>query len=78
MKTIVRTAHEQRITRHLVAYLAGGLAQGGPFVVVAVEFARRGQGDAYLGGVAVARVLPYLVCSPFAGALLARVEMEGL
>jgi MFS family permease len=78
MRSIVGTAHERLIARHLVAYLAGSVAQGGPFVVVAVEFARRGRADAYLGGVAMARVLPYLVCSPFAGALLERVDLRRL
>ena len=48
------------------------------FVVVAVEFCRRGRADAYLGAVTMARILPYLICSPFAGAVLERVDLRRL
>ncbi len=60
------------MVRHLTSYVAGSVGQGMPFVVIAVEFTRRGLPDAWLAAVATARVVPYLVCSPVAGAVAGR------
>ncbi len=54
--------------------MLGGIAQGAPFVLVAAELERREIGSGWLAAVAAARLAPYLLCSPVAGALAARCE----
>ena len=62
------------VARCLSTYLLGSIAQGAPFVLVAAELERRGVGTNWLAAVAAVRLAPYLLCSPFAGALAGRYE----
>jgi hypothetical protein len=62
------------ITRGFIAFGLGSVAQGVPLVLVAVALERRGAGSEWLAAVAVARLAPYLVCSPGAGALAGRLD----
>ena len=61
------------VGRSLVVFALGGAAQGVPIVVVLVAIERSG-GPAWLTIAAVARLAPYLMCSPFAGAIAGRFE----
>lgn len=58
----------------LTAFVLGSIAQGAPFVLVAAELERRGVGTGWLAAVAAARLAPYLLCSPIAGALAGRYD----
>jgi hypothetical protein len=55
-------------------FALGGVAQGIPFVLVAVTLERQVTGSGWLAAVAVARLAPYLVCSAGAGALAGRFD----
>ena len=68
----IGTHGERAVVRQLAAYVAGSVGQGVPFVVLAVEFTRRGMPNAWLAAVAAARIVPYLVCSPVSGVLAGR------
>ena len=63
------------MVRQLAAYVAGSVGQGMPFVVIAVEFTRRDLPDAWLASVAMARIVPYVVCSPVAGVVAGRCRL---
>lgn len=54
------------------AYFLGSIAQGAPFVIVAAALERQHVGSGWLAAVAAARLAPYLVCSPMAGAVAGR------
>jgi hypothetical protein len=56
----------------------GGAAQGIPQVVVAAALFERGESSTWLAALGVARLMPYLVCSPHAGVIAARVEPRTL
>ncbi|HEX4981956.1 MAG TPA: hypothetical protein VFV63_09665 [Ilumatobacteraceae bacterium] len=56
----------------LATFVLGSVAQGAPFVLVAAELERRDVGSGWLAAVAAVRMAPYLLCSPFAGALAGR------
>ena len=58
----------------LTTFVLGSIAQGAPFVLVAAELERRGVGTSWLAAVAAARLAPYLLCSPVAGALAGRYD----
>ncbi len=60
--------------RGLLVYTLGGLAQGMPTLLLALELEGRQAGAGWLAALAVARLAPYVICSPVAGALLVRVE----
>jgi MFS family permease len=52
----------------------GSIAQGAPFVIVAASLEHEHVGSGWFAAVAAARLAPYLVCSPVAGALAGRHE----
>ena len=60
--------------RGLLVYTLGGLAQGVPVMLLALELEGGNAGAGWLAALAIARLAPYVVCSPIAGAMLARVE----
>jgi MFS family permease len=57
-----------------VTFALGSIAQGAPFVIVAASLERQHVGSGWLAAVAAARLAPYLVCSPVAGAFAGRHE----
>jgi hypothetical protein len=60
--------------RGLLVYTLGGLAQGVPVMLLALELEGRNAGTGWLAALAIVRLAPYVVCSPVAGAMLARVQ----
>ena len=58
----------------VTTFVLGSIAQGAPFVLVVAELERRGVGTSWLAAVAAARLTPYLLCSPIAGALAGRYD----
>jgi MFS family permease len=60
------------IAPYFVTFAFGSIAQGAPFVVVAASLEHEHVGSGWFAAVAAARLAPYLVCSPVAGALAGR------
>ncbi len=58
----------------LGTFVLGSVAQGAPFVLVAAALERRGVEPGWFAVVAAVRLVPYLVCSPVAGAIAGRYE----
>jgi MFS family permease len=55
-------------------YTLGGVAQGMPALMLALELEGRQAGAGWLAALAIARLAPYVICSPVAGGVLVRVE----
>ena len=58
----------------LATFVLGSIAQGAPFVLVAAALERRGVESGWFAVVAAVRLVPYLVCSPVAGAIAGRYD----
>lgn len=64
--------------RAFPSFLFGSVAPGLPLVVAAAFLYRQGAGAGWLAALAVARLAPYLVCSPLAGVVAARFQPKPL
>ena len=70
--TTTTTARATPVGVALGAFALGSVAQGVPVVIVAVSLDRRGVAATWLAALAVARLAPYLLCSPLAGRVVGR------
>ena len=68
-------ARDTRWTRWALSYGVSSVAQGMPVVIVISILDEAGASPAWVAVAAGARLVPYVVCSPVAGALAARVAM---
>ena len=53
--------------RGLLVYTLGGLAQGMPTLLLALELDGRQAGAGWLAALAIVRLAPYVICSPVVG-----------
>jgi MFS family permease len=66
------------VVQCFAAFALGSFANGAPFVVVMATLESAGAGAGWVAAVAVARLVPYLVCSPASGAIAGRCDPRAL